>query len=94
MQCGGYTASEFGVAIQSHVQDLKSFAVYENDVYPSAVVYRDYKAPPSQTISTNEITPHRAILQKRVYSKHECKLRTITYFLFEFRDKSRLGTLF
>jgi hypothetical protein len=89
-----YTTSEYGVAIKSTVKDLKrALAGYEKEVYLGAVVYRDHTAPPAQTLSANEITPYKAILQKRVCYKHELELRAITHFLPEFPENSPLGTL-
>lgn len=91
---GLYTKSAFGVAVKSTIRDLKrALAVYEKDVHLGAVVYRDHTAAPTETLSVHEITPYKAILQKRVCYKHECELRAITHFLPDFPDNPPLGTL-
>jgi hypothetical protein len=101
--CGGeesiamwrlYTKSEFGIAIKSSVRDLKrALTVSDTDVFIGAVVYRDHTTAPAQTLSPYEITPYKAILQKRVCYKHECELRAITHFLSAFADNAQPGTL-
>lgn len=100
--CGGeesvamwrlYTNSEFGVAIKSNVGDLKrALTLSDQDVYIGAVVYRDHTDPPAQVLSVTELTPYKAILQKRTCYKHECELRAITEFLPTFPVDIPLGT--
>jgi hypothetical protein len=90
-----YTKSEYGVAIRSNVGDLKrALSVSKQDVYLGRVVYRDHTAPPSQVLTVNQITPYKAVLQKRVCYKHECEMRAITEFLPEFPENPALGEVF
>jgi hypothetical protein len=89
---GLYTKSEFGVAIRSNVRDFKrALAKSQQKVLVGAVVYRDHTAPPQQTLACHEISPYKAILQKRMCYKHECELRAITHFAPIFSDNPPPG---
>jgi hypothetical protein len=90
-----YTSSEYGIAIRSSVRDFKrALSVSEVDVYLGAVKYRDHTAPPSQVLAADQITPFKAVLQKRVCYKHECELRAIAHLLPDFPTDATPGQVF
>jgi hypothetical protein len=90
-----YTNSEYGVAIRSNVGDLKrALSASEQDVYLGLVEYRDHTAPPSQVLTASQITPYKAVLQKRICYKHECEMRAITEFLPRFPERPAPGEVF
>jgi hypothetical protein len=82
-----YTKSEFGVAIKSTVRDLmRALSVFKQDVLIGKVEYQDHTAPPLRTLAQADITPYKAILQKRTCYRHECELRVITHLLPKFPE--------
>jgi hypothetical protein len=91
---GLYTKSEFCVAIKSTVRDLmRALSVYERDVFIGKVEYQDHTAPPLRTLAQEDITPYKAILQKRTCYQHECELRVITHLTPKFPEDAQPGVV-
>jgi hypothetical protein len=89
-----YTKTEYGVAIKSTVGDLmRALSIYEPEVFVGSVEYEDHTAAPTQTLAQRNITPYKAILQKRTCYRHECELRVITELLPRFPDDAPADTL-
>jgi hypothetical protein len=89
-----YTKTDYAVAIKSTVDRLmKALVVAEEDVYLGNVEYRDHDEA-SGLYDRHELTPLKAILQKRVCYKHECELRAFTHVRPPFPDDAQPGREF
>jgi hypothetical protein len=57
------------------------------------VEYHDHTAPPLRSLAQEEITPYKAILQKRTCYQHECELRVITHLFPKFPEDAQPGVV-
>jgi hypothetical protein len=74
-----YTGTIYGVAIKTTVGNLKrALVTTQQIVHLGDVEYRDHDQISTVLYNPDELTPLKAILQKRVCYQHECELRAFT----------------
>ena len=90
-----YTSTVYGVAIRSSVRQLqRAVGAATEDIFLGTVEYRDHDDASGELYGRHDITPLKAVLQKRVCYKHECELRAFTDLQPEFPNNPQPGAVF